>query len=480
MRPKYRQLRLDSAWNLPIAVLREPHLPAWVRDGACLRCEWRRRTTNYFVNAGSQQSDRSSTEWPNRRVTEQRPRWIAHSRSQLRSRKRELRPARTTSTLQEMASVSLCSQPIAREFFSWSAFTEFPALSPRKLPVKCCAGLRTKPMLASTPSVRRILELAILLLVSIEFPPSPSRTVSAHTADRRVSRVRIGVLGLFHSKQMTINAIAGHALLLNAGEDLTVLESTSGVTSATIQLSGSNVVANAGNRVFRSSELRVSGRDGEPVYFQLAVPNKIARRYQGVLEIKSVGSELVAIVTMDLETAVASVVAAESTSDAPIDAIKAQAVITRSYLISGRGRHLAFDFCDTTHCQFLREPPMPGTSVPRAVDATRGMVLAYNSHPFPAMYTRSCSGHTRTPAQVGLPSNNYPYYSADCKYCLSHPSRWISRISLKTPRPFAAQTKHPGCEQRADSDGVPSPVAISTRPRTAAKCSCAEWVSATE
>src|SRR5947209_7191000 len=40
--------------------------------------------------------------------------------------------------------------------------------------------------------------------------------------------------------------------------------------------------------------------------------------------------------------------------------------------------------------------------------------------------------------------------------------------------------KRPGCKRRADSDGARSPVLISVRPTTAAKCSCAEWASATE
>src|SRR5208283_1270192 len=65
---------------------------------------------------------------------------------------------------------------------------------------------------------------------------------------------------------------------------------------------------------------------------------------------------LTAVVTMDLEPAVASVVAAEGTVDAPSEALKALAVAARSYFVAGKGRHRDFDFCDTTHCQFLREP----------------------------------------------------------------------------------------------------------------------------
>jgi len=44
------------------------------------------------------------------------------------------------------------------------------------------------------------------------------------------------------------------------------------------------------------------------------------------------------------------------------------------------------------------------------------------------MYTRSCSGQTRTPAELGLPAAAYPYFPVDCEYCHRHPIRWTSYI----------------------------------------------------
>jgi stage II sporulation protein D len=132
---------------------------------------------------------------------------------------------------------------------------------------------------------------------------------------------------------------------------------------------------------------------------------------------------------MDLENAVASVVAAESTPGTPSEALKALAVAARSYFVAGKGRHRDFDFCDTTHCQFLREPLASNTAAAQAISATRGLVIAYQSQPVAAMYTRSCSGSTRTPAELGLPPAAYPYYSVDCQYCRQNPSRWESRLS---------------------------------------------------
>jgi peptidoglycan hydrolase-like amidase len=54
------------------------------------------------------------------------------------------------------------------------------------------------------------------------------------------------------------------------------------------------------------------------------MPGKISRRYSGKLEIASEPRELRVLVIMELETAVASIVAAESPPHAPMEALKAQ------------------------------------------------------------------------------------------------------------------------------------------------------------
>jgi len=246
--------------------------------------------------------------------------------------------------------------------------------------------------------------------------------------DSSVSEVRIGVLGLFHPTQVEVRAPEGVALMLRAGENVIVLENSSGISSAAVRISGVSVIVSAGTQAITASKVIVAGRDSKPADFLLAVPEKIVRRYHGTLEIRPTSGSLTSVITMDREIAVESVVAAENAPDTPFEALEAQAIATRSYFIAGGRRHYDFDFCDTTHCQFLREPPLLGTAAARAGNATRDLVLVYDSHPVAAMYTRSCSGRTRTPAELGLPTANYPYFSVECRYCREHPSHWSSRI----------------------------------------------------
>lgn len=179
----------------------------------------------------------------------------------------------------------------------------------------------------------------------------------------------------------------------------------------------------------RTTECHAAGRDQQATTLLLEIPGKIKRKYEGTLDIKAKAGEAIPVVQMDLEIAVASVVQAEALSDTPLEALKAQAVVSRSYLVAGRGRHSDFDFCDTTHCQFLREPPEAHSPAAQATAATRGLVLTYNDKPIAAMFTRSCGGETRTPAEAGLPSADYSYYSVHCKICYKSPVRWTRRLS---------------------------------------------------
>jgi stage II sporulation protein D len=125
------------------------------------------------------------------------------------------------------------------------------------------------------------------------------------------------------------------------------------------------------------------------------------------------------------------VVAAESPAGARLEALKAQAVAARSFLAAGKGRHHGFDYCDTTHCQFLRQPPTAGSLAARAASETAGMVLAYQDQVFAAMYSASCGGKTHTLDELGIPVRDYPYFAVICDYCHRHPQKWVAKLAAQ-------------------------------------------------
>ena len=213
--------------------------------------------------------------------------------------------------------------------------------------------------------------------------------------------------------------------MLTAGAHQAAL---SGGASASLFLEGDRVRVRISDESFVATEIRVTGAATRGSDFQLSVPGRLTRQFRGKLDVACRIDELRAVVEMDLETAVASAVDAESVPEASLEALKAQAVATRSYYLASRARHGQIDFCDTTHCQFLREAPSPQSLAAQAAAATEGLVLFYDGAPFPALFTGSCGGRTRTLREIGLEPVAYPYFSVLCNYCLQHSPHWQVRL----------------------------------------------------
>jgi peptidoglycan hydrolase-like amidase len=295
-----------------------------------------------------------------------------------------------------------------------------------------------------------------LLLLLLTVPPAIAQ-----------QEVRFGVLGLFHPKELILQPEGSQVLSVSAketaGNPAQVLNGEAGHRQIVFRAEGDRVVA--GTR--SAGSWTAAARDGGAASFRLTVPGKFHRVYRGQLTIQAHKGELLAVVAMDRETAVASIVAAEMVESAPVEALKAQAVATRSFLLAGP-RHSDFDFCDTTHCQFLKSPPSLTSRVVGAVQATRGLVLVYRDKPLAAMYTNRCGGQTRTLRDVGLtPGKAYPYYSVRCQWCRRHPISWQSKIgaSGEPPQPgnehsrIAAARQWgwsavPGSDFKATADGA--------------------------
>lgn len=197
-----------------------------------------------------------------------------------------------------------------------------------------------------------------------------------------VTQVRVGVLSLFEPHELILQAAATGPLRLSGGS---VIE---GRRSAQLSASGDRLLVSIDGRTSQTDRLATSGS------FQLSVPGKLSRQYSGALEVTARSGTLEAVVTMDMETAVAAAVSGEAELDGPHEALLAQAVASRSYLASGR-RHNGYDFCDTTHCQYLTDSL--DERARRAAAETAGVLLWQDGKPFEALFTRSCAGSVTCP-----------------------------------------------------------------------------------
>ena len=166
---------------------------------------------------------------------------------------------------------------------------------------------------------------------------------------------RFSVFGLFAPTDLAVRPVSGGVLSLRAGDNSLVLEASQ---SARLMFEEGAIRCETAGETVRATRVSITGRGG-PAQLQLEVPGRIERQFRGSVDVFVAGDSLVAVVSMDSETAVASIVAAESLPGTPLEALRTQAVATRSYLRAAKGRHRDFDFCDTTHCQYLRAPPPP-------------------------------------------------------------------------------------------------------------------------
>ena len=96
----------------------------------------------------------------------------------------------------------------------------------------------------------------------------------------------------------------------------------------------------------------------------------------------------------------------------PIEALKAQAVASRSYFISLGSRHSSnhVDMCNSTHCQAYTGQTRAGSNSNAAVDQTKGQVALYNGNVAQTYYYSSNGGASENVSAVwGSSQSLYPY-----------------------------------------------------------------------
>jgi len=112
---------------------------------------------------------------------------------------------------------------------------------------------------------------------------------------------------------------------------------------------------------------------------------------------------------LKLETYLAGAIAAEIGITAPLEALKAQAVASRTYVVAAR-RHAEHDadVCVTSHCQrWRRVDPVTAPEVFRALTETWGLIATYNEQLIDAFFFEHCDGKTRDAEAMLMPATPY-------------------------------------------------------------------------
>lgn len=162
---------------------------------------------------------------------------------------------------------------------------------------------------------------------------------------------------------------------------------------------------------FRGDVSFVAG--GQPI--ALRTPDGVVR-YRG--ELRSASDDLgdrVTVNVVPLEVYARGVVPSEMQAGWPAQALRAQAVASRSYGAWRRTRPLdvAYDICDTTLCQVYGGASAETASTDRAVRETAAQVQTFDGKPIFAEFSASNGGHTVDGGEPYLPAFDDPYEGRD-------------------------------------------------------------------
>lgn len=124
------------------------------------------------------------------------------------------------------------------------------------------------------------------------------------------------------------------------------------------------------------------------------------------------GGDLTIVNMIAVDDYIKGVICEEMSPNWHIEALKAQAVAARSYVLHNTGNHRKyhFDACTTTHCQVYGGLTHAEESTDLAVDSTMGVVGRYNGKIINSVFYSSNGGASESSSVVwGSNQSSYPY-----------------------------------------------------------------------
>lgn len=146
-------------------------------------------------------------------------------------------------------------------------------------------------------------------------------------------------------------------------------------------------------------------------------PDHASRSFRGELELALYGGRrtIRVVNVVGLEDYTHGVVSAEMPQRAPLEALKAQAVVARTHAlfiktVTKRHRKEGYDVCDEQHCQVYGGLKAETERTRAVVSGTRGRVATFEGKPAHVIYSSHCGGSTQSGTDIGW--GNVPYWKA--------------------------------------------------------------------
>ncbi|MDS1030004.1 SpoIID/LytB domain-containing protein [Bacillota bacterium LX-D] len=149
-------------------------------------------------------------------------------------------------------------------------------------------------------------------------------------------------------------------------------------------------------------------------------------QYSDQLFLQSEDKGILAVNILDIEKYLYGVVGMEIGNSAPLEALKAQAVVSRTYALAQKGKSTRYDVGIDTATQvyggYSAQSGSGWSRVKEAVDDTKGLVIYYNSSIIKAFFHANSGGYTENCENVFV--ENLPYLKGvpapEDEYALSY------------------------------------------------------------
>jgi len=169
-----------------------------------------------------------------------------------------------------------------------------------------------------------------------------------------------------------------------------------------------------------NQKFQVSSSDGRGIWVG-------QKRFAGKLNLFVLDSEILVVNVLGIEKYLNSVVGSEMPTKWPIEALKAQAIASRTYALKQKGNNL-FDIDSTQKNQVYNGLESRTYKTIRAVKSTRSLVLTYKNKLINSLFHSSSGGMTENSQDVW--KNKYPYLSSVKDFDKKNPKfRWQKKFS---------------------------------------------------
>ena len=151
------------------------------------------------------------------------------------------------------------------------------------------------------------------------------------------------------------------------------------------------------------------------------------KRYAGKLNLFIRKNDILVVNVLGIEKYLGSVVGSEMPAKWPLEALKAQAIASRTYALKQKGNPL-YDIDSTNKNQVYIGLEAGTRRTKRAVNSTRSLVLIYKNKLINSLFHSSSAGMTENSQDVW--KNKYPYLSSVKDFDKNNPKlRWNKKFS---------------------------------------------------